>query len=183
MRRQFFGLVRVLLLRIGGVALLLSAHLHVRAQVDTQLLVTPLIAGQNFNIGEARCGVNPLRPTEGACELVTKPSWCVQLVHLYVGQERPPSMAPGRFPYAFAPNGCASLARVNFQLATACKGRSYVVALHAEAKTTGIPDPSSASATGGSLGSGVAETAWAQGTPSGQNWSMLSTLTCRPEDT
>jgi hypothetical protein len=137
-----------------------------KAEVDTGLLVTPLIAGQNINIGSVQCGVDPAQPNKGACVGSATAGWCLSLVHLYVGLDSPPTMAPGQFPYKRSLNGCQNQVRLDFILPSLCRGQSYYLAFHAEAS-----------------GPGRNETAWGQGAPTGRNWSMVTRLTCKPEDT
>lgn len=145
---------------------LIFGALDARAEVDTSLLVTPLIAGQTINIGTLRCGVDPAQPDLGACVGQVSGGWCLSLAHLYVGLEPPSTMAPGQFPFRQSANGCVTQIRVDFRLPTVCRGQPYTVAFHAEASRAGQN-----------------ETAWGQGSPTGRNWSMTTGFSCRPVDT
>lgn len=122
-----------------------------------------LIAGQNMVAGEVTCGFEDGSKLNGRCVADTANGWCMQLTHVYAGSVAPSSMAPGQFPFQYRPPQCTTQVSVPFTLTAACTGESAVLALHAEVVNRN------------QAGS---ETAWAQGAPTGNNWSMVFALNC-----
>lgn len=137
------------------------------AQAPFAGAVSPLIAGQNTVIGEVRCALDQRDDQRGSCEAKTTAGWCLALAHLYAGRMSPAGVAPGQFPFRTDPGTCVSALRVDFSLPSACVGEPMKLAFHAEAR---LPAGQQA------------ETAWARGTSTGQNWSMVFDLPCRAVD-
>ena len=148
---------------IQGACVVFACYVNAgHAQTLFPVQTNDLIAGQNSVAGQVTCGFLNGSLTDGRCDLQTTQGWCANLVHLYVGAAQPASMAPGQFPYQSKPNGCVTTWSVPFRYSlVACAGTNLILALHAEV----------------SQGSRQ-ETAWGRGSPTGQNWSMTSQLTC-----
>jgi hypothetical protein len=150
--------------------LLLLSALVCAISVSAQTLVvgaaTPLIAGQNIAIGEVRCQFEPNSIVNGSCTATATNGWCMPVGHMYLGTSVPASMAPGRFPFKLEPTSCVTELTIPFKSVPVCEsGNTVILAFHVEARAGGRQ-----------------ETAWAQGAPSGFNWSMVNTLLC-PFDT
>lgn len=122
-----------------------------------------LIAGQNMAAGEVTCGFEDGSKLNGRCVANTTNGWCVQLTHIYAGSVVPASMAPGQFPFQYRPPQCTTQVSVPFTLTAACTGESAVLAFHAEVVNRN---------------QAVSETAWAKGSSTGNNWSMVFPLNC-----
>lgn len=146
---------------IGLLAFSLLSTVHAQTLSPSQS--TALIAGQNIPVGQVNCGYVFGSQTAGRCDIQTTNGWCVGLAHLYVGLTAPASMAPGLFPFSSKPPACVTTWSVPFTLPPSdCSSAPLTMALHAEVSQIG----------------GRQETAWGQGRPTGQNWSMSFQLTC-----
>jgi hypothetical protein len=133
------------------------------AQTLQPATTVPLLAGQNTPVGEATCGFEDGSKLNGRCIANTTNGWCMQLVHVYAGSVAPSSMAPGSFPFQYRPAQCATSVSVPFTLPAACSGPAAVLAFHAEVINRNRAG---------------SETAWAQGSPTGSNWSMVFAVAC-----
>lgn len=133
------------------------------AQTLQPVTTVSLLAGQNILVGEVTCGFEDGSKLNGRCIANTTSGWCMQLVHVYAGSAEPASMAPGSFPFQYRPAQCVTSVSVPFSLPATCSGPAAVLAFHA--------DVINRNRTG-------SETAWAQGSPTGNNWSMVFALNC-----
>lgn len=133
------------------------------AQTLQPATTSKLLAGQNIPVGEVTCGFEDGSKLNGRCVANTTDGWCIQLAHVYAGPTAPTTMAPGRFPFQYRPQQCTTQVSVPFSLPAACTGESTVLAFHAEVVNRN---------------QGSSETAWAQGAPTGNNWSMVFALNC-----
>lgn len=132
------------------------------AQALQPATTTPLVAGQNTLVGEVTCGFEAGSKRKGRCDARTTGGWCMPLVHVYAGTTAPSSLAPGSFPVQYRPEQCSTAVSVPFSLPSACL-QPAVVAFHAEVINTTRS---------------AAETAWAQGLATGNNWSMTISVPC-----
>jgi hypothetical protein len=131
---------------------------------------TRMIAGQNIDVGQVTCGHVSGSRTDGFCHVRLEGGWCMNIAHLYIGDQIPVSMSPGQFPFQSRPPACATSWSLPFKFAVSsgCSRPVSIIALHAEVSRSN---------------NNQQETAWGQGTRTGQNWSMVFGLPCVPDPT
>jgi hypothetical protein len=126
---------------------------------------TRVIAGQNTDVGRVTCGYVTGSLTEGRCDVQLDDGWCVGLAHVYVGEQKPVSMAPGQFPFQSRPPSCVAnwSIPIRWVAGQSCGALDQFIAFHAEVSRAN---------------GGQQETAWGKGIATGVNWSMLFKLDC-----